>query len=386
MNRELQKLYTILITSFFLQTGWLAFTPVFPLYIDDLGFSYFDLGLLMAIPSIFSIFLKLPIGTVADRIGKNRVVLFALAVQSLSFLLLGMLSSISSLFVVGILQGIVVAFFLPVITATIYDLAIPTGKGTMFGVFFTSIGLAMISGPFLSSLFLQFLDFNSFFILLSLFPAIALLIYFIGMNKDGQVEKPKSGISSVWRVLKNKGVLALCSCRVLFAATVSIFATVFSVYARDTLLIAASLVSALFMIRGITNTLVRLPSGKISDRIGRKKPIMISNVLVVGVFYLFSETVSFVAFILIMALFGFAWGLRVAPETALLSDLVDSEDVNVGLALIQTMFPVGVTIGSLLAGWLAQSVSIQTIFKISSLIIIPAIVILSRIKTKECVV
>jgi len=375
-------LYAILGTSFFLWTGWLAFSPVFPLYVDDLGFGFFNLGLLMAIPSLFSIFLRLPIGTVADRIGKNRIVLFALTIQSFSFLLLGVLSSLSSLFAIRILQGMVVSFFPPVITATIYDLAIPTSKGTMFGVLFTSIGLAMISGPLISSLFLQFLDFNTFFMSLSLFPAIALIIYLIGMTKDQTKEEKKSRISSLWRVLKNTNVLALCSCRVLFAITTSIFATVFSVYAKDTLLIAASLVSVLFMIRGSTNTFIRLPSGKISDRIGRKKPILLSYALVSAIFYLFSETISFIAFALIMALYGFAWGLRVAPETALISDLVENKDANVGIALLQTMFPIGNTIGSLLAGWLAQLVPISTVFKISSLIIVPAIIILLRIKTK----
>ena len=375
-------MYAILGTSFFLWTGWLAFSPVFPLYVDDLGFGFFNLGLLMAIPSLFSIFLRLPIGTVADRIGKNRIVLFALAIQSFSFLLLGVLSSLSSLFAIRILQGVVVSFFPPVITATIYDLAIPTSKGTMFGVFFTSIGLAMISGPLISSLFLQFLDFNTFFMSLSLFPAIALIIYLIGMTKDQPEEEKKSRISSLWRVLKNTDVLALCSCRVLFAITTSIFATVFSVYAKDTLLIAASLVSALFIIRGSTNTFIRLPSGKISDRIGRKKPILLSYALVSVIFYLFSETISFIAFALIMALYGFAWGLRVAPETALISDLVENKDASVGIALLQTMFPIGNTIGSLLAGWLAQLVPISTVFKISSLIIVPAIIILLKIKTK----
>ena len=375
-------MYAILGTSFFLWTGWLAFSPVFPLYVDDLGFGFFNLGLLMAIPSLFSIFLRLPIGTVADRIGKNRIVLFALTIQSFSFLLLGVLSSLSSLFAIRILQGMVVSFFPPVITATIYDLAIPTSKGTMFGVLFTSIGLAMISGPLISSLFLQFLDFNTFFMSLSLFPAIALIIYLIGMTKDQTKEEKKSRISSLWRVLKNTNVLALCSCRVLFAITTSIFATVFSVYAKDTLLIAASLVSVLFMIRGSTNTFIRLPSGKISDRIGRKKPILLSYALVSAIFYLFSETISFIAFALIMALYGFAWGLRVAPETALISDLVENKDANVGIALLQTMFPIGNTIGSLLAGWLAQLVPISTVFKISSLIIVPAIIILLRIKTK----
>lgn len=384
VDGEMRELYTILGTNFFLWTGWLALAPIFPLHIVDLGFSYFDLGLLMAMPSFFSIFLRLPIGIVANKIGKNRIVLFALAIQSLSFLLLGFLSDLGSLFAVQVLQGIALAFFPPVITAIIYDLAIPTSRGRMFGVFFTSIGLAMISGPLLSSLLLQFLDFNSFFMLLGLFPAIAFVIYFIGSNRDqSPVEKYNRGISSIGRVLKIRSVLALCSCRVLLAITASIFAAVFSIYARDVLLITSYLVSVLFTIRGMINTLLRLPSGKISDRIGRKTPIILSYVILACVFYLFSETKNFITFMLIMALYGFAWGLRVAPETALISDLVNSEDVSVGIALLQTTFPLGATVGSFLAGWLAQIVSIPTILKMSSLIIVPAIIILSRIKAEK---
>lgn len=384
MDEKLRKLYAILGTSFFLWTGWLAFTPVFPLHVDALGFSFFDLGLLMAIPSLFSVFLRLPIGTVADRIGKRRIILFALAIQTLSFLFLGFLADWGGLFVARILQGIAVALFPPIITATIYDLAIPAGRGRMFGVFFTSIGLAMISGPLLSSLLLQFLGFNGFFVVLSLFPAIGFAIYFIGSSgKDlSSVEKYNTGIRSIGRVLKNRNVLALCSCRVLFAITASMFATLFSVHAEDALLITSSLVSVLFMIRGMSNALLRLPSGKISDRIGRKKPILLSYIILAGVFLLFSETNSFIAFALTMTLYGFAWGLRVAPETALVSDLVDSEDASVGIALLQTMFPLGATIGSILAGWLALTTPIQTIFKLSSLVIVPAIIILMRIKLR----
>lgn len=81
-----------------------------------------------------------------------------------------------------------------------------------------------------------------------------------------------------------------------------------------------------------------------------------------------------------MALFGFAWGLLVAPETALLSDLVDGKDVNVGSTLLQAMFTLGLTVGSILAGWLAQIISIQTMFKISSLMIITTIIDILKIK------
>lgn len=384
MNEGLRELYVILGTNFCMLTGWLAFSPVFPLHVDDLGFSYFHLGILVAIPFLFSIFLRLPIGIVASRIGREPIILSALAIQSLSFLFLGFLSDWGSLFTVRILQGVAISFFPPIIVAAIYDLAIPTTRGRMFGLLFTSAGFAMISGPLLSTLLLQFLNLNTFFLVLSLFPAVGFGIYLISSPDRDQssVEKYNSVKSSVGRVLKNRGVLALCSCRVLFEITASMFATVFPVYTRDVLLITPSLVSALFMIRGMSNTFMRLPSGKLSDRIGRKKPILIAYLLLVGVFYLSSETKSLTVFMLIMALYGFAWGLRIAPETALISDLVDSEDSGVGIAINSTMIPLGSTIGSILAGWLALTASIQTLFKLSSLMIVPAVIILLRMKER----
>jgi len=383
MDGKLAKLYAILGTTFLLFTSLNALDPIFPLYVVDLGFSYFDLGILMAIPSIFSIFLNLPIGTVASRIGRKRIILSSLAIQSSSFLLLGFLSDWGSLLAARILRGIAVVFFSPIIIAAIYDLASPTRRGRMFGLFFTSIGLGTISGPSLSSLLLQCLDLNTFFLVLSLFPGLGFGLYLIGSSDSNpsSVEEHIE-IRSIGRVLKNRGVLGLCFCRALFAMTASVFLTVFSIYTRDVLLITPSLVSALFMIRAVFTTLLHVPSGKISDRIGGRKPAMLSYIFVAVVFYLFSETKSLIAFMLIMALYGFAWGLRAVPEVTLLSNLVDKEDGDVGIALLQTMFPIGFLIGPILAGWLALTVSMQTIFNLSSLIIVPAIIILLRIKER----
>ena len=168
----------------------MAFTPVFPLHVVDKGFSYFTLGILMAVPSVLSIFVRIPIGSTADRIGKKRVILFGLAMQSLSFVLLGVMSSMASLFMVRILQGVAVSFVPPIVTVAIYDLAIPANKGKTFGVFFTSIGLAMVSGPLITSLLLGFLDLNSFFMFLSLFPAAGFIIYLVGAReKESQIKK-----------------------------------------------------------------------------------------------------------------------------------------------------------------------------------------------------
>jgi predicted MFS family arabinose efflux permease len=183
--------------------------------------------------------------------------------------------------------------------------------------FFTSIGLAMVSGPLITSLFLGFLVLNSFFIFLSLFPAASFIIYLVGAReKDSQIEK-YAGIdksNSLWRVLRHNRVLGLCVCRVLFSITSSIFATVFSVYARDLLLFTESAVSVLFLIRGGANALLRLPSGKISDIVGRRTPIFLSYILVVTVFFLISEISDFIGLALIMMIYGCAWGYELLQK------------------------------------------------------------------------
>ncbi len=74
-----------------------------------------------------------------------------------------------------------------------------------------------------------------------------------------------------------------------------------------------------------------------------------------------------------MGLYGFAWGMRVPSETAMLNDSVNSEDVGLGIAFLQTMFPIGITAGSIISGAAAQYYAIPTIFLTSSLLIVPAV-------------
>ncbi|MGD8565862.1 MAG: hypothetical protein PVF96_05900 [Candidatus Bathyarchaeota archaeon] len=61
---------------------------------------------------------------------------------------------------------------------------------------------------------------------------------------------------------------------------------------------------------------------------------------------------------------------------------MDSQDISVGIALLQTMFPLGSMIGSLLAGYLAQTMLIQAIFQLSAILFIPTILILIKIDNK----
>ncbi|MGD8505404.1 MAG: MFS transporter [Candidatus Bathyarchaeota archaeon] len=386
-GRFSKEFHVLIAVTFFFWTGWLAFAPLFPLFVVEIGASYFELGLLMAIPSLLTIFLRLPVGMSSGRIGRRRILLLALFIQSFAFFLSGLALNTSLLYPVRLLQALALSAFPPVVTAAVSDLVLPEGRGEAFGVFFTSVGLAMICGPFLSSFLISYLTYQLTFLLLSLIPLIGFVLY-LQFSGGYQVSRQNfddgAGKGSFARIIRNRNIQALCVARILFSFTAATFATLFSVYAEQTLLFAPSLISLLFMARGAVNALTRLPSGKLSDRIGRKTPILAGYTTTIFVFLLLAAIRSPLAFVPVMGLYGFAWGMRVPSEAALLSDSLDADDLGLGIAFLQTMFPLGIAMGSIISGVAAQYYSIPTLFQVSSILMIPAaITILMLLKSNR---
>lgn len=382
-SREFNVLTAV---TFFFWAGWLAFNPLFPLFVVEMGASYFELGLLMAIPSLLAIFLRLPIGMFSEKVGRRRILLLGLLIQSIAFFLCGLAQSPSLIYPVRLLQALALSFFPTVVTATISDLALPEGRGRAFGVFFTSIGLAMIFGPFLSSFLISYVSYQGTFVLLSLIPLVGFTLYLRASwqaDESYQNASRKTTKGSFGRIIGNRNVQALCLARVLFSFIAASFATLFSVYAKESLLFTPSLISLLFVVRGTVNALTRLPSGRLSDKIGRKRPILIGYIIVIPVFLLLAVSWGPLAFALTMGPYGFAWGMRVPSETAMISDSLDAKDIGLGIALLQTMFPLGVTAGSMVSGVAAQYYAIPTIFLVCSLLAVPAVMaILALVKTQ----
>jgi MFS family permease len=229
------------------------------------------------------------------------------------------------------------------------------------GVYFTAIGAAMFCGPFLSSLLTLFMDLRRLFLVSTVFPLVALVFFFLAIQRqkieeysnvnESDLEMGGSVTESIIRIFQVKNVLGLCSARVAFALSMGVFSTVYPIYAEGGLGFTPSLISLLFTFRGITNVLIRLPAGRLSDRVGRRKPFSLAYSIVIVVFVLLALTENFTLLAVVMALYGVGWGMRIAPSTALLSESVTSEDRPLALAVFMTMFDVGSFIGALLAGF-----------------------------------
>jgi predicted MFS family arabinose efflux permease len=201
--------------------------------------------------------------------------------------------------------------------------------------------------------------------------------------------EPEGGLlESLSSILRSRNVVALCTARIAFASSFGVFSTIFPVYAKSSLGMTASTISFLFSVRGITNLATRMPAGRLSDRIGRKKPFVFAYILLIGVFVMLAYVKNFYLLLVVMALFGIGWGFRIAPSAALLSDSVESKDRPLALAFFMTMFDLGSIIGSLMVGYFASYVSPDTIMLFCAPIMVVAVMlflVISRESKKETI-
>jgi MFS family permease len=188
------------------------------------------------------------------------------------------------------------------------------------------------------------------------------------LHSDSDTDRRKIDLGSIRRVLSSRNVVLTYIVFIAFAIPANFKAVLFPIYGTETLSLSASLVSVLFTIRGTSNALFRIPVGMLADRIGRKKPLFLSQALVALVFFLLSQIRSFFGLAIVFAIYGVAWGTNAVVGSSQVQDHVSSGDRGVAGALQGIMFDIGGIIGSIIAGAIATTIPVNKIFQISAII------------------
>ena len=153
------------------------------------------------------------------------------------------------------------------------------------------------------------------------------------------------------------------------------FRTLFPVYGKRELLFSASAISVLFAVFGGVNALTRIPSGRLSDIIGRKKPLLLSMSMCILAFTVFAHTGQFSLLAIGMVIYGAAWGLRVPPSSALLADNVESRELPIVMAFLWMSADSGFAVGAGMAGSLGSMLPFPIIIQSTVLVLLVCVVL-----------
>jgi MFS family permease len=284
-------------------------------------------------------------------------------------------------------HGFATAIFVPVAEASIAELY-PTKRGERISLFNSATAVGRALAPFLGGYILFATD-QSFF---SLYTAVGIAgvtafviaLFFLAERKNipqivSRESKPARKMFSGWlELIKNSGVLGVSFVQ---ATQYYVFGSVefFLVgYLQD---VAGLDLFSIGVITGsqiISLVIARPLIGRVSDKIGRTKPIVtgiIASCLIVAAM---PFTTSFPVMLTLIVAYGVAFAAVLSSTSPLISELVPAGLVGASMGFLSTMMDIGQTLGPIISGVIFAS-SLRYLglfFSLSLLLVVSSVIFL----------
>jgi DHA1 family multidrug resistance protein-like MFS transporter len=153
MNTNNRKNLVILsLTMGVVMLGFGMVMPIMPFYVESMGASATELGLLVAISPFIQLVASPLWGGVSDRRGRKPVLVVGMLGYGLSMLLFGLSTELWMLFVARGVGALLSAATMPTTMAYISDSTSEQERGGGMGALGAAMGLGMVLGPALGGL------------------------------------------------------------------------------------------------------------------------------------------------------------------------------------------------------------------------------------------
>jgi len=171
-------------------------------------------------------------------------------------------------------------------------------------------------------------------------------------------------------------VVRFCLSLLPLMITSGMFYSILPIYISKELNASEMVVGSLFTTGALTGAIVSIAVGKISDLIGRKSMIILSQIFFGLVMLLYSIISYYVFAYPIHVLEGFAWATLGVSAPAYIADV--SERRGESLGVYNTVVHVGWVIGPILGGFLAEFFGFRLMLRIAFVMIILGLILTVR--------
>lgn len=329
--------------------------PIIPQISAQLGTGEARLGALVTAYAASVGVFALVTGPVSDRVGRRRVLLAGTALMTGALALHGLADSFLALLVVRALAGAAGGVLNGAAIAYVGDYFPPGRRGWANGWVISGFAAGQVAGIPIGTLLAASAGFRIPFLAFAVGTLLALgLVYAI--LPQPPVERA-TGRLTVRRAAS--GYATLLSRREVAAATLvfvvmfggsTLYVTFLPAWLVASRGATASAIAALFLVGGLANAVIGPVSGSLSDRVGRRRIIVVASV---GLALAMAATPFVGGLVAIGGTFVVAMGLfasRASSFTTLLTELVEDRRRGSLMSLTVGVGQLGVGVGGALAG------------------------------------
>jgi len=392
LNRELNPKETVIILwfiSFITMLGIGLIAPLISKYAQLLGASNFEIGIVFGSFALARTFAQIPVGYLSDRYGKKIFLLLGIFFYGFFTILYPFANSVIHLIVLRILNGISSSFINPVAGAYVATVA-PRGKlGEYIGLFNSALPLGFSLGPLLGGIMARFYGIEAPFYFCGILSFIS---FFICLFKLKNIEIKRDGsfryVSKL--IVKYRGPLkrrffsleflrdrhfrsAFIINMAYYVVNTGIIAYLV-VYVSDYL--GLDQVGILIASTNLTMGALQRKFGEIYDRTGGTLLIcggLLLSALGLYLLSIFPQYLTTVSPILkifsALELVAIGGSMYLPAVNALAMKGIDIGEKGAAMGLFTTSLNIGMFLGAVVLGYLADLFGLSNMYKISSLIL-----------------
>ncbi|WP_019178245.1 MFS transporter [Methanomassiliicoccus luminyensis] len=354
--------------------------PVVPSYAYSLGASDLEVGIIFATYPAAQMVSMMPIGILSDRYGRSRFIVLGLVAMAASTLAFAMSTEKWELVLTRGLQGLASSCTMTAGLALVSEKAASGSMGGSLGIVTATQGGGYVAGPVMGGLLMEWGGYAlPFLVTTTVVIAVAVFAYFAlrSVDEEGRGRiAPSRGLP--WRKLfRDRTVLSAVLVIVAWAVGFGFLEPAYAVYLPERFAANAVMVGVFFAAVSIPYAFSQPLFGRLSDRIGRKWPMIVSSIVYAMLFSLLVVPDDFVATTGVGALMGLSQGILFATSLPLLiSALGRIEQGTEGMAtgLYNTCFAVGIVAGLMAFGLFIGTLGLANLSLIySALVAVSAI-------------
>ena len=338
--------------------------PLLPMFIVALGGGGMAVGLIGGLGDSLSSILKVFAGFWSDKSGRRKPFIFlGYALSSICKIFLAFSTIWQHVLILRPAERVGKGLRTAPRDAIIADSSVEQ-RGKAFGFHRAMDTAGAIGGSLLAFIFFYFLglDYKMIFLLAGLVGLSALVPLFWVREKR---REPKKDLSLR---IGLKGLSKPLRCFILVAVLFSLadFNYMFFLLKVKEAFVGPKISVALpvlfYVWFNVIYTLFSLPVGVVSDKLGRKLPIILGYFLFAATCLLFTWARSWAHFLALFGLYGLVYALVDGQQRAFVSDLGGKELRGTALGTFHTSIALANVLDGLIAGYLWQYISPSAVF------------------------
>lgn len=336
-----------------------------------------EAGLLVTAFLVSAILMRPFSGKLLDLYGKKRLLLISLLFYLACTILYVVFKEFTVLLGLRFFQGIWFSIATTAAGALAADIIPNKRKGTGLGYFTMSTNLAIVIGPFIGLLVIQYASFDALFLVLAVVVAIGSVLALTLNTRDLVQPKQQQKFRLTFNDLFEKKALPLAIVASVIAFAYSSILSFLSLYAEQQDLLGAA--SYFYAVLAVAMIGVRPFTGRIYDTYGAKY-VIIPSFMLFAIGLVLLGNADNPALLLTSAIFlGMGYGTLTTSFQSLCVQATAPERTSYATATYFTLFDLGIAVGSYVLGIVAVSIGYSAIYMVSAALMLGMLLIYSLI-------